>query len=79
MNMDINTFLQDNFLLFIILVLWVLPWKGYALWTASKMNHKKWFIALVILNTFAILEIYYIFYVVKKKPKDLLKLFRSKI
>ena len=77
--MDINTFMQDNFLLFIILAIWVLPWKGYALWTASKMNHKRWFIALVILNTFAILDIIYLFYVAKKTPKDIGALFKRKI
>lgn len=70
---------QNNLWLFIIAMLWVLPWKAYALWTAAKMNHKRWFIAIIILNTFAILEIVYIFFVVKKTPKDLLKVFKSKI
>lgn len=48
-------------------LLWVLPWKGVALWKAAKNAHKKWFIALLILNTLAILEIIYIFYFSKKK------------
>jgi hypothetical protein len=74
-----NTFLQNNLVLFIIAMIWVLPWKGYALWTASRNGNKRWFIALLILNTFAILEIFYVFYVAKKKPKDLLHLFHSKI
>lgn len=74
-----ETFLQDNLFLFIIAVLWVLPWKGYALWTASRHAHKRWFIALLILNTFAILDIFYLFYVAKKTPKDLVHLFKSKI
>ena len=74
-----ETFIKDNQLLIIISALWILPWKGYALWTASKMNHKKWFIAIVILNTFAILEIFYLFYVVKKTPKDIIRLFKTKL
>jgi len=74
-----ETFIKDNQLLIIISALWVLPWKGYALWTASRMNHKKWFIAIVVLNTFAILEIFYLFYVVKKTPKDIIKLFKTKL
>lgn len=69
----------QNVWLIVIAVLWVLPWKGYALWTASKMGHKRWFIAIIILNTFAILDIFYLFYVAKKTPKDLLKLFKTKI
>jgi len=73
-------FLTNNSLwFFIIIIFWVLPWKGFAMWTAARNSHKKWFIALLILNTFAILEIIYIFWVAKKKPKDLLKVFKTKI
>lgn len=50
-------------------LVWVLPWKGVALWKAAKRGHKKWFIALLILfNTFAILDIIYFFFFSKKKP-----------
>lgn len=48
-------------------VLWTTPWKGVALWRAAKNGHKKWFIALLVLNTLAILEITYIFYFSKPK------------
>lgn len=74
-----ETFLQDNIWLFIISLLWVLPWKGYALWTASQTRNKRWFIALLLLNTFAILDIIYIFYIAKKNPEDIKRLFKSKI
>jgi len=74
-----NTFLQNNIGLLIIAVIWVLPWKGYALWTASRLNHKRWFIALLILNTFALLDIFYIFYIAKKTPNDITRLFKTKI
>jgi len=70
---------QNSLWFFIITIVWVLPWKGYALWTAARSSHNKWFIALLIVNTFAILEIIYIFCVAKKKPKDLLSVFKSKI
>lgn len=63
----------------LILALWIMPWKGYALWTASRNKSKIWFLALLVLNTFAILEIVYIFYVAKKKPSDILKLFKTKL
>lgn len=74
-----NTFLKDNIWLLIISTIWVLPWKGYALWTASRARNKRWFIALLIINTFAILDIFYLFYVAKKTPKDITKIFKSKI
>jgi len=74
-----NTFLQNNnALILIISIIWVLPWKGYALWTASKKGQKVWFILMIILNTFAILEIFYIFYIAKKTPKDIAELFKTK-
>ncbi len=56
-----------SFIVLLITVLWVLPWKIFALWTASKNNHKIWFIVLVIANTVGILEIIYVFFVAKKK------------
>jgi len=74
-----DQYIQINAWIFIIAMFWVLPWKGYALWIASKNNNKKWFIALIILNTFAILDIIYIFYIAKKKPKDFLNAFKSKL
>jgi hypothetical protein len=45
----------------LVVAVWSLPWKGYALWIAAKNTHKWWFIALLIINTVAILEIIYIF------------------
>ena len=50
----------------LLLVLWTLPWKIYALWTAAKRGDKGWFVVILLLNTFAILELIYIFKVVKK-------------
>jgi len=50
-----------------LILLWVLPWKGFALWKAARNEHKWWFIALLVLNTMAILEIIYIFFFSKKK------------
>jgi len=54
----------------LILALWTLPWKIYAIWIAVKNNQKKWFVALLLLNTVGILEIYYIFKVAKKSWKE---------
>ncbi|PIQ07184.1 MAG: hypothetical protein COW72_01110 [Candidatus Nealsonbacteria bacterium CG18_big_fil_WC_8_21_14_2_50_37_10] len=54
-----------------LLLLWTLPWKGVALWRAAKNNHRKWFIALFLVNTMAILEIIYIFYFSKPRSENL--------
>ncbi|HBI34232.1 MAG TPA: hypothetical protein DEA43_04830 [Candidatus Moranbacteria bacterium] len=45
----------------ILILLWTLPWKGAALWRAARRGHIGWFLTLIILNTFAILDILYIF------------------
>lgn len=53
-------------LMTILVLAWVLPWKGYSLWKSARNGHKWWFIALLIVNTFALLEALYIFYFSKK-------------
>jgi hypothetical protein len=45
---------------FILLALWELVWKGFALWKASHNNQSGWFIALLVLNTAGILPIIYL-------------------
>ncbi len=48
-------------LIVLAMVLWTLPWKGYALWLAARNKHLVWFVVLLVMNTLAILEIIYIF------------------
>jgi len=55
-------------LVFILAALWTLPWKGVALWRAARNAHRWWFVALLVLNTLAILEIVYIFGFSKRRP-----------
>jgi hypothetical protein len=45
----------------IIAVLWMLPWKGVALWRSARRGHTGWFVVFLVINTLAILEILYIF------------------
>lgn len=57
--------------LFFLIIAWLLFWKGLALWHAAKRGENKWFIAILILNTFSILELIYLFHFVKVKLKKL--------
>lgn len=59
--------LSTNPWLILLVGLWTLPWKGVALWKSARNEHKWWFIALLVLNTMAVLEIIYIFFFSKKK------------
>ncbi len=55
----------------VVVLLWILPWKGYALWKAARKGETKWFVALLVINTFAILDILYIFIFSKDKKKEI--------
>ena len=47
-------------------IIWVIVWKGLALWRAASLHQKYWFIAILVINTLGILEIIYLFLVAKK-------------
>jgi ABC-type transport system involved in cytochrome bd biosynthesis fused ATPase/permease subunit len=62
-----SPFYSNNLGLVLLITLWTIPWKIYAVWLAAKKNDKRWFVALLLLNTVGILEIFYIFKIVGKK------------
>ncbi|HNW71430.1 MAG TPA: DUF5652 family protein [Candidatus Paceibacterota bacterium] len=66
----------NNLIFLLIMIFWVIPWKGYALWTTVKNNNKIWFIVLLIVNTFGLLEVIYVFGVAKKKWSDVGRAFK---
>ncbi len=45
----------------VLLLAWTYLWKGMALWKAAQKSSKWWFIALLFINTFGILEILYLY------------------
>lgn len=67
-------FVLENQWILLLIIAWTLPWKGVALWKSARNKQTGWFIALLILNTLAILEIIYIFYFSKKRsPNSIIK------
>lgn len=56
--------------LVILAMVWVLPWKGVSLWRSAKRGDKAWFVALLLINSLAILDIIYIFGF-SKRPKKI--------
>ena len=44
----------------ILITLWSVILKGFALWYAARGGQKWWFIALLVINTIGILEIVYL-------------------
>jgi len=57
--------------LLFLLVLWTLFWKGLALWHSGRRDQPWWFIILLIVNTAGLLEIIYLFLVLKLKLSEL--------
>jgi len=63
--------IENQTIILLLLTIWVLPWKGVALWRASKNQNLKWFIVILVLNTLAVVEIIYIFFFSNKKSKEI--------
>ncbi len=53
----------------ILLIIWELAWKGFALYKAGKKQQPIWFIFILIFNTFGILPIIYLILSRDKKKK----------
>ena len=51
----------------VIVSIWTLIWKGLALWHTGKNQQKKWFVAILILNTAGLLPIIYLLWF---KPQE---------
>jgi hypothetical protein len=74
LNSGLGTGLPASFgpwLLF--LVLWSLFWKGLALWHAGRRGQPWWFAIMLVVNTVGILEIIYLFAVLKLKFGELFR------
>ncbi|HKM40643.1 MAG TPA: DUF5652 family protein [Patescibacteria group bacterium] len=70
-----ENFILDNIEIFLILfpiiLIWSLVWRGLALWRSARLNHKTWFVFMLIINSLGILEILYLAFFGKiKKIKN---------
>ncbi len=61
----------------LLLVTWMVVWKGLALWKSARQGQPVWFVILLVINTMGILEILYI-YVFSKFAYDHLRFKNSK-
>lgn len=68
-SLDLQQLAQIQQMMWILIpaALWAIPWKGVALWKAARNGHRGWFVAILLLNTLAILEIVYILGFGKKR------------
>lgn len=54
----------------IVIAVWTITIKGYALWHAARNGQKEWFIALLIINTLGILDVIYLVWFRKQKSSS---------
>jgi len=54
----------------IILAIWILVWKGLALWHAARNGQKGWYVAILILNTLGLLPIIYLIWFKNRNNKE---------
>ena len=47
-------------MLIIAIVIWTITLKGFALWHSARNYQRVWFVALLIVNTFGLLELVYL-------------------
>ena len=45
---------------FLVTTIWILIWKGLALWYASRYKQKFWFVVVFLTNTLGVLPILYL-------------------
>ena len=51
-------------------IIWTFAWKGMALWRASGLKQKGWFVAILLLNTLGILDIIYLYIITRKRQVE---------
>ncbi len=66
----------ENPKVFFPMLVWIIFWKGMALWKAADKKERIWFWLLMCINTLGILEICYLF--VFSNPKNNFKGLKDK-
>lgn len=49
-------------IVFLLIGIWTVLWKGLALWKSAQERQKYWFVALLVINTLGILDIIYLLF-----------------
>lgn len=66
MASDFGLSLNSFIIILVVATIWQMIWKGIALWKSAGLRQREWFIAILLINSLGILEMYYIFFVAKK-------------
>lgn len=50
-----------------LIAIWSIFWSGLSLWKAARNNDRYWFLALLLIHTAGILDMFYLFVFAKNK------------
>jgi hypothetical protein len=67
----VEIWINTHWPIFILLVLWSIFWAGLALWHSARRGQYWWLIIFLIVHTVGLLEIIYLFGVLKLKFSNL--------
>ena len=67
--MELMVITYSQMIIFMILGVWELIWKGIAMWDTAKKGKSTWFVFILILNTVGILPLVYLLFFKDKKKK----------
>jgi hypothetical protein len=62
----ISRWAEANPILFALILFWIFVSKGVALWHAANLQQRYWFVIIMLVNTFGILDIAYLYFVARK-------------
>ena len=71
MGVGISTWIHGHTFLTILIIVWSLFWTGLALWHSVRRGQFIWFVVFLLAHTLGILEIIYLFGILKLKFSDL--------
>jgi hypothetical protein len=63
----------------ILTLIWYYGTKGPALWRSAKRGQMIWFIVMLLVHTFGVLELAYLFIFSQERPQSKIKEFYKKI
>lgn len=67
---SIQALVEKYPLFFAALTIWSIIWKGLALWKAAERRERNWFIIILVINSFGILDIIYYYLVGRGNTSD---------
>ncbi len=58
--LDVSASLGVPIWIAVLAIIWMLVWKGLALWKSARLKQPIWFVILLVVNTLGVLEILYL-------------------